>query len=145
MQLDKFSEYEFFDTVSAEDYLRLRRDVGWMGIAPEQAQNGIDNSFRIISVKYGGETVGMARLLWDGGYCAYLSDVIVDINHRHKGLASMMIKSLTEALQQSLKEGWQVKFMLAAAKGKEGFYEQFGFVQRPNESTGAGMEKIMRG
>lgn len=145
MQPNISDKYEFFGTVSVEDYLRLRHNVGWMEIAPEQAQNGINNSFQITSVKFGGETIGMARLLWDGGYCAYLSDVIVDVNHRHKGLASMMINSLIKSLQQSLKEGWQVKLMLAAAKGKESFYEQFGFVQRPNENTGAGMEKLLRG
>lgn len=116
-----------------------------MEIAPEQAEGAINNSFCLISVKFGGETVAMARLLWDFGYCAYLSDVIVDFSHRHKGLASMMIESLTASLQQSLKEGWCVKLMLMAAKGREGFYEQFGFVQRPNDNTGAGMDKILRG
>lgn len=128
-----------------EDYLRLRRNVGWMEIPPEQAEGAVNNCFRIISVKFGGETVAMTRLLWDGGYCAYLSDVIVDFNHRHKGLASMMINTLTEALQQSLKPDWRVKLMLMAAKGRESFYEQFGFEQRPNENTGAGMEKILCG
>lgn len=145
MQFDNFSGYEFLDTVSAEDYLRLRRSVGWLEIAPEQAQNGIDNSFRIISAKFGGETVGMARILWEGGSCAYLSDVIIDVGHRSKGLASLMINLLTDSLQQALKPGWQVKLMLMAAKGREGFYERFGFVQRPNENTGAGMDKILRG
>lgn len=145
MQFDKFREYEFCDTVSVKDYLRLRRNVGWMEIPPEQAQNAINNCFSLISVKFGGETVGMARLLWDGGYCAYLSDVIVDVSHRRKGLASLIITRLTEELQQVLKPGWQVKLMLMAAKGRESFYEQFGFVQRPNENAGAGMEKYLRG
>ena len=32
-----------------------------------------------------------------------------------------------------------IRVYLGASKGKEGFYEKFGFVGRPNESLGAGM------
>ena len=38
-----------------------------------------------------------------------------------------------------LKEGWRIKIVIVASKGKERFYEKFGFVERPNESEGAGM------
>jgi len=33
---------------------------------------------------------------------------------------------------------------LFSAKGKEGFYNKFGFVERPNEKRGAGMELIIK-
>ena len=32
-----------------------------------------------------------------------------------------------------------IRTYLGASKGKEGFYEKFGFVSRPNENLGAGM------
>ena len=32
-----------------------------------------------------------------------------------------------------------IRTYLGAAKGKEGFYEKFGFVTRPNDDVGAGM------
>ena len=32
-----------------------------------------------------------------------------------------------------------IRTYLGASKGKEAFYEKFGFISRPNESLGAGM------
>jgi len=33
----------------------------------------------------------------------------------------------------------EIRTYLGASKGKEGFYERFGFISRPNEDLGAGM------
>ena len=40
-----------------------------------------------------------------------------------------------------MKPGYKVKMCLMAAKGKEPFYEKFGFSERPNENLGAGMDQ----
>ena len=133
-------KYIFTDKINTEDYLRLREEAGWKAIAYEQAQAGLDRSFAKVAVTLEGVTVGMASLLWDGGYCAYLTDVVVTERCRHSGLASQMVKQITEKLRSEKKEGWQIKIHLLAAPGKEGFYEQFGFEARPNCHAGAGMD-----
>jgi hypothetical protein len=38
-------------------------------------------------------------------------------------------------------DGEQTLVMLMAAKNKEGFYEKFGFIKRPDETYGAGMSQ----
>ena len=43
-----------------------------------------------------------------------------------------------------MKTGWKVKVILLAAAGRESFYEQFGFVKRPNDHEGCGMNLILR-
>lgn len=40
-----------------------------------------------------------------------------------------------------MKPGYKVKLNLNSAKGKEPFYEKFGFKIRPNEECGAGMDQ----
>ena len=40
-----------------------------------------------------------------------------------------------------MKPGYKVKITLNSAKGKETFYEQFGFKVRPNDDAGAGMDQ----
>ncbi|MBQ4487059.1 MAG: GNAT family N-acetyltransferase, partial [Oscillospiraceae bacterium] len=104
------------------------------------AQAGLDRSFANIAVVYDGEVVGMARIVWDRGYCAFLTDVIVTGKHRHNGLASEMIRILTEKIRAEKKDGWQIAVYLMAAKDREGFYERLGFRTRPDERVGAGMD-----
>ncbi len=40
-----------------------------------------------------------------------------------------------------MKPGYKVKLTLNSAKGKEAFYEKFGFRVRPNEDAGPGMDQ----
>ena len=135
------TEIEWTDTLSVEDYLRLRTSTGWPAFPREQAQNGLDNAFKIVAAKIGGQTVAMGRLLWDGSYVAYLSDVIVLEEYRGRALGTTMVAKLITALKEQLKPGWRVKVSLMSALGRESFYEQFGFVRRPNEVGGAGMDQ----
>ena len=133
-------KYEFTDKLSVTDYLRLRAEAKFRALATEQAQAGLDNAYANIAVLCGGETVGMARLLWDGSYCAYLTDVVVTEEHRHNGLASQMVERLMEKLRTEKKEGWEIKIHLLACPDKEGFYERFGFKARPCDGAGAAMD-----
>ena len=106
----------------------------------EQAQAGLDNSYAVIAAMLDGEAVGFVRLLWDGGYVAYLAEVMVTERCRHNGLASQMVGRLVEKLRSEKKEGWQIAVYLMAAKEKEGFYQRFGFRTRPDERVGSGMD-----
>ena len=132
--------FVFTDNLPVEDYLRLRAEAGWKVLPPDQAQAGLDRSFANIAVVCDGEVVGMARIVWDHGYCAFLTDVIVTEKHRHNGLASEMIRRLTEKIRAEKKDGWQIAVYLMAAKDREGFYERLGFRTRPDERVGAGMD-----
>ena len=132
--------FVFTDKLPVEDYLRLRAEAGWKVLPPDQAQAGLDRSFANIAVVYDGEVVGMARIVWDRGFCAFLTDVIVTEKHRHNGLASEMIRRLTEKIRAEKKDGWQIAVYLMAAKDREGFYERLGFRTRPDERVGAGMD-----
>lgn len=134
------TKFEFTNKLNVEDYLRLREEVGWKSIAPEQAQAGLDNSYAVIAAILDGEAVGFVRLLWDGGYVAYLAEVMVTEKCRHNGLASQMVGRLVEKLRSEKKEGWQIKIHLMANLGRESFYEPFGFKSRPNEHDGAAMD-----
>ena len=64
--------------ITSEEYMELRRKVGWCEFPLEEAQAGIDNAYMILCARDGDKAVGVMRLLWDGGYIAMLSDVFVD-------------------------------------------------------------------
>ena len=76
-----------------------------------------------------------------GGYVAFLSDVIVDPDYQGQGIGRTLVEAVIKRIKDDIKPGYKVKLNLNSAKGKEPFYEKFGFKIRPNEDAGAGMDQ----
>ena len=131
----------FTDYITSEEYMELRRRVGWCEFPLEEAQAGIDNSYMITCARDDEKAIGVVRLLWDGSYIAFLSDVIVDPDYQGQGIGKKLVESVIKRVKADMKPGYKVKMCLMAAKGKEPFYEKFGFSERPNENLGAGMDQ----
>ena len=131
----------YTDSITAEEYLELRKKVGWMQFPLEQAEACVKNAYMILCVRDDDRAIGVARLLWDGGYIAFLSDVVVDAEYRGQGIGRKLVESCIEKLKSDMKPGYKVKMTLNSAKGKEPFYEKFGFRVRPNEDAGPGMDQ----
>jgi len=131
----------YTDHISAEDYTKLRASVGWLAICPEQAEATLSGSRFVIAAKDGEHTVGMARIVSDGGYICFLADVIVLPEYQGKGIGNGIVSRLTAIVKDSMKSGYRINFVLLSAVGKEGFYERFGFTKRPNDQFGHGMQQ----
>ena len=129
----------YVDQITSEEYMNLRKMVGWVQFPLEEAQACIDNAYMVLCVRDDGKAIGVVRLLWDGGYIAFLSDVIVDPSYQGQGIGKKLVAKCIGFVDSMLKEGWRIKIVIVASKGKERFYEKFGFVERPNDSEGAGM------
>ena len=138
---DDSPEIRYVDDITPEEYMKLRNDVGWMQFPMEQARACIENAYYIACVRDGEKAIGMVRLLWDGGYTAFLSDVIVDEKYRGLGIGRRLVESCIIKLKKDMKPGYKVKISLNSARGKEAFYEKFGFKVRPNEDAGPGMDQ----
>ena len=132
---------KYENKISCKDYIRLRDEVGWDTLPEEQAEAGLNNSAYVIACKDEEYVVASARVIWDGGYVAYICDVMVSPEYQGKGIGSEMIKKIMNYLENQLKSGWKIMIVLGAAEGKELFYEKFGFEKRPNEHLGAGMSQ----
>lgn len=131
---------EYNNMLSVEEYCELRSAVGWLAILEEQAKSGLDNSDFIIACRDGKHIVGCARIFWDKGYIAYLADVIVKPEYQMRGIGKVLVNECIQYITRQLKNGWRIKIVIVSAKGKEHFYEKFGFEMRPNENDGAGMQ-----
>lgn len=130
----------YTNTISAEDYNVLRVSAGWAPIHPEQAAAGINGSSYIVAAAEGGKTVGTARLIWDGGYAALIKDVLVLPEYQGKGIGREMMNKIIAWLKEQLKPGYILQVDMMASEGKEPFYEKFGFIRRPRENRGSGMD-----
>ena len=131
---------EYNNELSAKEYCALRSAVGWQPIIEEQAQSGLNNSDFLIACRDGEKIVGCARIFWDKGYIAYLADVMVKPEYQKQGIGKRMVSECICFIDRQLKDGWRIKIVIVSAKGKERFYEKFGFELRPNERDGAGMQ-----
>lgn len=133
----------YSNNISVEEYNYLRKSVGWPELENQQALKGISNSAFIISAVVNDKTVGVTRVVGDGGYIAIIVDVIVLPEFQGRGIGTTMMQKAMDFIKGSLSAGQFVFVNLMAAKDKETFYKQFGFEVRPNERSGAGMTQYV--
>ena len=132
-------EITYINSISVEDFNNLRVAVGWTEITAKKAKIGIDNSAFIVTAKCEEKSVGMARVVSDGGYIAIIVDVIVLPEYQGKGIGKAMMNMVMQYINNSISSGEGIYNNLMASKGIELFYKRFGFMERPNEKFGAGM------
>lgn len=135
------TDYEITNSLTPEEYMELRKFVGWGMFPLEQAAEGLKNSFILVCFRVDGKPVAIGRAVSDHGYVVYIADVIVVPEYQGQGLGRKVMEYLLEQIKASLKPGYKVMISLLAAKGKEKFYNKFGFVDRPSEDFGCGMHQ----
>jgi len=129
----------YTEKMTAEEYNELRLSVDWKPLTQGQAKRGLLNTTFVVAARDGERIVGMGRMLFDFGYTAYLGDVIVRPEYQRMGIGTEIVNRLKDMTLDAAEQGEKIMFILVAAKGKEVFYEQFGFKERPNEFSGSGM------
>lgn len=71
-------------------------------------------------------------------------DIVVSPAYQKKGIGSQIINMLIEHAAKTLPSGGRISIQLISEKGKEAFYEKFGFKRIPNDFCGSGMRKVIR-
>lgn len=138
-------EYEITNCITTEEYMKMREVAGWSLFPLEQAEQGLKNSFILICLRKDGKPIGIGRAVSDQGYVVYIADVIVSPEYQGQGLGRTIMEELMARIKATLKPGYKVMVTLMAAKGKEEFYNKFGFVNRPSERFGCGMHQWLDG
>jgi GNAT superfamily N-acetyltransferase len=135
----------FGHTISVEEFNFLRQSVKWDTIEYNLALKGIENSLFTITAIVDGKIIGLTRVIGDGGYTIIIADVMVLPEFQGKGIGKKLMEEAMNFIRNKyLKQGQEVLVNLMATKGKESFYKQFGFEERPNERVGAGMAQWIK-
>lgn len=113
--------------LTAEDFIRLKTATGFMRRSLEQADRAIRNGLFNVTAVCDGEVVGMGRLVGDGAMYWYLQEIIVLPEYQGKGIGKSIVSRLLEHIRENTIPGTGVEVGLTAVKGKEPFYEKFGF------------------
>ncbi len=132
-------ELNYTEKMTGEEYNELRLSVDWKPLTSGQAERGLAHTAFVVAARDGEKIVGMGRMLFDFGYTAYLGDVIIRPEYQGKGIGTEIVNRLKDRVMEAAEPGENIMFILGAAKGKEAYYERFGFKQRPNNFSGSGM------
>ena len=94
-----------------------------------------------------GEKIATATIWWE--YSGKRRDpwvtyVAVRPEYQGKGVGRLLMTAIEEYIMSHIPNGWAVSLELISSKGREPFYERFGFEQRPCDWDGAGMFKMIR-
>ena len=133
------------DTITIQEYLQIRSEVGWLKLEEDQAGKALQHSLLTIGAYDGERLAGMGRLVGDGAVICYVQDLIVVPSYQHMGVGSKVLDTLIEYVETLRKEGTQMMLCLMCAKGRESFYEEHGFMARPTEGLGPGMIQYLKG
>jgi len=135
---------DYINEISVADYNALRVAVGWQAIKANRAQIGLNNSAYLVAARLDdGRVIATARVISDGGYVMYIADVIVHPEYQGQSIGKTMMQKIMDYINSTLEEDFAAYACLMAAKGKEPFYNKFGFIKRPNETFGAGMFQLI--
>ena len=113
--------------LSAEDFVRLKVATGFMERPLEQVERALQNDLYHVAAVSGGKVIGMGRLVGDGAMYWYLQEIIVLPKYQGQGIGKRIVNKLLEHVRNTAIPGTGVEVGLTAVKGKEPFYEKFGF------------------
>ena len=120
-------------------YMNLRAAVGWKVLKEEQALLALKNSIFTVTASIDDKVVGMGRMVGDGAVICYIQDLVVHPSYQKLGVGEALMNSLLDHAHKLKLEGTELMLCLMCAKGREGFYEKYGFIGRPTDNLGPGM------
>jgi ribosomal protein S18 acetylase RimI-like enzyme len=129
------AEYRFEEALpTVSDYNQLRAVVGWSEQSLEAVAEGLPRSLYSLCVYRDQELVGYGRVVGDGGVYFYVQDIIVLPEHQGQGLGHEIMSRVMAYLAE---HAYPDSFIgLMAAQGVAGFYERYGFAERPSGRPG---------
>ena len=143
----KIENWDFVElrpnSITVDEYLKLRRLVGWKQLSREQAQKALDNSLYTLGAYVADQPIGMGRIVGDGAVICYVQDLIIPPQAQGIGVGSLILEALKEYVESLRLEGTEMMFDLMCAKGRESFYTRYGFIPRPTDTLGPGMIRYM--
>lgn len=132
------------NTLTPELFLDLYTSVGWEPPCIKQVKVALQNTL-VSFVAYEGErTVGMVRLLGDGGMSFYVKDFAVVSNYQGQGVGKALMSAVQEYILSHIRENWAVSLELISTKEAVNFYKRQGFEERPCDWDGPGMFKMIQ-
>ena len=109
----------------AETYRHLRVISGLSAKSIEASEKGLPNSLFTVLLKKGKQSIGMGRVIGDGGCYCQVVDICVHPEFQGQGLGKQIMHAISNYIRKNLPESCYVSLI---ADGDAAFlYEKFGF------------------
>ena len=121
---------------SQAEYLALRERAGLAPCTPRQAELALAGGWAAAHVvaEPGADTVGMGRVIADGGWYFHILDMAVLPGHQRRGLGDAILTALLERIRREAPPGAFVN-LLADPPGRR-LYARHGFKPTAPHSIG---------
>lgn len=126
-------------TPTADEFNMLTEAVGWGKRINEIVEEALRNTLCSICAYDGEKLIGYGRIIGDKTIFLYIQDVMIIPEYQGKKIGTGIMNTLLEKINEYKKVNPEIRTYLGASKGRESFYERFGFISRPNDDLGAGM------
>jgi ribosomal protein S18 acetylase RimI-like enzyme len=120
---------------TAEQFFELFETTDWntkYELSKEELYSALENSWYSISVFDKEQLIGFGRIICDGIVHALILDVIILPDRQSEGVG----KKVMDKLVDRCKEHNIRDIQLFCAKDKVGFYNNLGFISRPENDPG---------
>jgi len=126
-------------TPTAKEFNYMTNSVGWGTRDAFVVEEALKHTLYSLCVYDGANLIGYGRMIGDKTIFLYIQDVMVIPKYQNKGIGTEIVNCLLKQVKEYKKMNPHIRTYLGASKGKESFYEQFGFIVRANEELGPGM------
>lgn len=124
---------------TAEEYNLLVDSVGWGTWDENIINEALENTLFAVCAYDKDKIIGMGRIIGDKTIFLHIQSLVVHPDYQGYKVGTNIMNELLNKVEEYKKINPNLRTYLGAAKGKEEFYEKFGFVRRPNDELGAGM------
>ncbi len=102
-------------------------------------EEALNNTLYSVSVYDDYKIIGYGRIIGDKTIFLYIQDIMVIPEYQGKKIGTKIMNALLTKINEYKKINPEIRTYLSASKGKEVFYEKFGFKARSSVDLGEGM------
>jgi len=117
-QIENHLDVEAYTRILIDSTLGERRPVD----EPDRIAKMLEHANLIVTARYRGKLVGVARSFTDFVYCTYLADLAIDQKYQKQGIGKELLRFVK-------KETPKAKLILLAAPKAINYYPHIGFTQ----------------
>ena len=125
--------------ISVDDFNYLTDKVGWGTRDTEIVEEALNNTLFSVSIYDDNKIIGYGRIIGDKTIFLYIQDIMVIPEYQGQKVGTKIMNSLLTKVDEYKKVNPNIRTYLGASKGKEKFYEKFGFKTRSSADLGEGM------
>jgi len=118
-------------------FIDLRKEGPFVEYSYQDVKKALQHTLFSIVIFEKNIPIAMGRIVGDGRISFFIKDVVVKKEYRSLGIGKIVMKELIGYIKTV--GCYKAYVGLMSSLGHESFYEQFGFIRRPNKDFGAGM------